>query len=1140
MRKLFLFFSVISATISYTQVEWVPLEIHIKEQLNVRHISDDGQILGTLKYPPSLILSDDIGETWTVIEDRGILDVIDESYIDRITMKVNVDDSGDFYVGIDTSIYKINKANNELELFTEIEGERILEFMFLDNGNFVIENGNHIYLFSSNGMVLQKQAIDALSVQLISGSMDSLSLYLAFNVRDTTFEIFSEVVAVSFDLVDTIRASGINLIERGANFQWANGRFFNNYGYSDDGNIWTNFPDDLEGLVTLLPDGRIHLTKKNEIYISSDNAESFELLGNTVYNQLEFFSSYPLADGSIWFSKGAFCNAGKETYANIYFDEDLITWEGDLLDAGLPYAWYVEAATEDNIILGSFCNNNLDYERDFTIIKNSSNQEWQELGFLLNEFQCIHNRITSMSDGTLLTDGGCFSADEGETWEKTLDNYNPYPGITLKNDIAYTSNNDKSFVSEDFGRSWESVSFSVFSDFSLSNLLAISASQHLFFLDFGNSITKTTLRGEVVSEFDFEDRILGFATAYDGPEVYFLSMEPGSNNGTILYYSYDDGESYMQLEIDNIPFPQEYEQKLFKTDHLGNVYLVHTNRLWMSSDKGQNWDEITPPGISEFEIMDLEIGWDDHLYLALIGSPILKSKLPVSDRYPLTVMVYDDANLNCEFDANEQPIAQIVTNLDNGFVRVTNAIGETSFLLHEGNYVVTTNHRTDLYQPCATEYQFRVDQNLQLTTLEIPLQVIESCADVNIGATTPFLRRCFPNTYNVELYNDGTSAATNLELRVKMDPYFEYLDSDWELLDVTGDIYTFSVGELAAKETIRGRINFKLDCMVDLGVAHYLETEISYETPCLEHTDFSTNFECRTNIGSYDPNDKSIYVEGVADAEVIGENSEIDYLIRFQNTGTDTAFTVRIEDSLTEDFDISSVRPVAASHDFEWELNRRNFIVTFEDIQLVDSTRNEKDSHGFIKFNVRLRDERPEPGETVENTTEIYFDFNEPIVTNTVETFYLCQDTRDTLLAATCEDDPYLWTATNQNYSAAGTYTTTFESFMGCDSVVVLELSILDEDDPLCEESNTTNISAAGIEVYPNPACDMIYISQTDNRYFDSYQLYSLQGIELVDGSLDSELEQVDLRSMQSGLYMIRLTGADDRVTFRKVVVASN
>jgi hypothetical protein len=49
----------------------------------------------------------------------------------------------------------------------------------------------------------------------------------------------------------------------------------------------------------------------------------------------------------------------------------------------------------------------------------------------------------------------------------------------------------------------------------------------------------------------------------------------------------------------------------------------------------------------------------------------------------------------------------------------------------------------------------------------------------------------------------------------------------------------------------------------------------------------------------------------------------------------------------------------------------------------VDSFTNEPLSHGFVKFKIRLKEDVV-IGDEIENTAFIYFDFNEPIQTNTV------------------------------------------------------------------------------------------------------------------------------------------------------------
>ena len=80
---------------------------------------------------------------------------------------------------------------------------------------------------------------------------------------------------------------------------------------------------------------------------------------------------------------------------------------------------------------------------------------------------------------------------------------------------------------------------------------------------------------------------------------------------------------------------------------------------------------------------------------------------------------------------------------------------------------------------------------------------------------------------------------------------------------------------------------------------------------------------CQPITGSYDPNDKQSFPTGIGPDHLVEPEWEIDYLIRFQNTGTDTAFTVVIRDTLSPFLDPSTVRPGAASHPYTWAWSSR-------------------------------------------------------------------------------------------------------------------------------------------------------------------------------------------------------------------------
>ncbi|MEM8585948.1 MAG: hypothetical protein AAGF87_16845, partial [Bacteroidota bacterium] len=78
---------------------------------------------------------------------------------------------------------------------------------------------------------------------------------------------------------------------------------------------------------------------------------------------------------------------------------------------------------------------------------------------------------------------------------------------------------------------------------------------------------------------------------------------------------------------------------------------------------------------------------------------------------------------------------------------------------------------------------------------------------------------------------------------------------------------------------------------------------------------------CLVNTGAFDPNDKTAVPVGYGPDHFIEPDNSIDYLIRFQNTGTDTAFNVRLVDTLDTDLDLSTFEVLSASHDFRPELD---------------------------------------------------------------------------------------------------------------------------------------------------------------------------------------------------------------------------
>jgi uncharacterized repeat protein (TIGR01451 family) len=139
---------------------------------------------------------------------------------------------------------------------------------------------------------------------------------------------------------------------------------------------------------------------------------------------------------------------------------------------------------------------------------------------------------------------------------------------------------------------------------------------------------------------------------------------------------------------------------------------------------------------------------------------------------------------------------------------------------------------------------------------------------------------------------------------------------------------------------------------------------------------------CGELVGAYDPNDKQGFPVGYGSDRLVSPNTDIEYLIRFQNTGTAPAHRVVVRDTLSKLLDPATLRMGPTSHPATWTLDGQGvLIVTFADINLPDSTANEAASHGFFSFTIAQKPDLPD-GTVMHNTASIYFDFNSPIHTN--------------------------------------------------------------------------------------------------------------------------------------------------------------
>ncbi|MBK8966244.1 MAG: T9SS type A sorting domain-containing protein [Lewinellaceae bacterium] len=467
--------------------------------------------------------------------------------------------------------------------------------------------------------------------------------------------------------------------------------------------------------------------------------------------------------------------------------------------------------------------------------------------------------------------------------------------------------------------------------------------------------------------------------------------------------------------------------------------------------------------------------------------------------------VFVDASGNCARDAGEGPLPNehaIVTGLVTGEVyHLTTDITGAFFqaICPEDTLVeITLDLSWNYGQSCPTTYIVAINPN-QTASQDIPVGLNTECPLLTVDLSTPFLRRCAFNTYTVQACNLSAMTVEDVQVEVRLDPYFDFSGSNIPGISIGNNTYSFSVGNLAPGACVPFEVYFNLNCNAPLGFTHCSNASVLPYTICnpppawsgahvevqalcdgdsvrlsilnegagnmAQPLDFvvvedvimfqSGTFQltssqgqelavpangatwriqarqevnhpwggivatalegcgglntpglvtlfpmntanpfqtrdCRQNIGSYDPNDKQAFPRGYGAENLVEANTDLEYLIRFQNTGTDTAFKVVILDTLSALLDVRSVRPGAGSHPYEFSILDGNVLrFRFNNIMLPDSNVNEPASHGFIKFRVAQMPDLAD-GKRIENSAAIYFDFNDPVITNT--TFHTIGD----------------------------------------------------------------------------------------------------------------------------------------------------
>jgi fimbrial isopeptide formation D2 family protein len=364
-------------------------------------------------------------------------------------------------------------------------------------------------------------------------------------------------------------------------------------------------------------------------------------------------------------------------------------------------------------------------------------------------------------------------------------------------------------------------------------------------------------------------------------------------------------------------------------------------------------------------------------------------------------------------------------------------------------------------------------------TLYFPITVTQVYNDVEVSITALSVPRPgFSYTHKIIYKNKGHNPTSGTITYTKSNANIAITSTLPIATTTTSNGFTYDYSNLLPGETKSIFVNMLVATIPTVNLGDVVTNTASITSDVSDvNTTNNTFSNTQIVVGSYDPNDKN---EARGPNVEIGQFTQADYLfytIRFQNSGTASAETVRIEDTLESEFDFASIRMISASHDYTMQRINNNVVWTFNNINLPSENQDEPGSQGYVTFKIKLNPGFA-VGDVIENTAEIYFDFNPAIITNTFQTTFV----------------PNL---------------------------------------------STSTFDGSNLVIYPNPAREMVQVSMTNStETLSKIVIYDMIGkmIKTISGNNVPQVS-IPVNDLATGVYLMEITTETNLKQVKKLLI---
>jgi Leucine-rich repeat (LRR) protein len=362
------------------------------------------------------------------------------------------------------------------------------------------------------------------------------------------------------------------------------------------------------------------------------------------------------------------------------------------------------------------------------------------------------------------------------------------------------------------------------------------------------------------------------------------------------------------------------------------------------------------------------------------------------------INTFDVDNNGC--DSNDRIYPNLNFSISDGTMNeniISNTSGNYSVFVGEGTHTIVPIIENPNYfsvSPVSANVTFPIQTSPFIQDFCVTPNGVHNDLEVTILPLVP-ARPGFDATYKIIYKNNGTTMQSGSVVLTFNDEVLDFVSATPNFNNQITNKLTWNYSYLRSFESREINITLNVNSPMEtpaVNIGDRLSFNALISPVSGDEKPVDNSFALRQSVvGSFDPNDKTCLEGDVLTPELIGEY--VHYLIRFENTGTYPAQNIVVKDLIDlSKFDISTLTPMKASHDFVIKISEDNTVeFIFENINLpFDDATND----GYIAFKIKTVPTLV-TGDSFTNEANIYFDYNFPILTNKATSTFKTLGTQD-------------------------------------------------------------------------------------------------------------------------------------------------